>query len=194
MKKIKKIMLLFAVVLAVTGCNAGKEDGKGPESQNNVEKVLEERMAESEADEMNITEERKKAAEDKPTETEAATEENSIDYDLPAMGRRMVYATVNQMMINPEEYEGKSIRMQGAYYGVWHEPSQKYYHYCMVQDALECCAQGIEFVWGDGSHVYPDEYPEAETQVIVTGVFETYTEEDGNLYCRLKDATMELAE
>ena len=79
MKKIKKIMLLFAVVLAVTGCNVGKEDGKVPESQNNVEKVLEERMAESEADEMNTTEERKKAAEDKPTEAEAATEATALN-------------------------------------------------------------------------------------------------------------------
>ena len=61
----------------------------------------------------------------------------------------------------------------------------------MIQDATACCAQGMEFVWGDGSHVYPDEYPEEDAEVIVEGTFETYTEErDENLYCRLKDATL----
>ena len=51
----------------------------------------------------------------------------------------------------------------------------------------------MEFVWDDGSHAYPDEYPEENADVIVEGTFETYTESgDSNLYCRLKDASMEV--
>ena len=69
---------------------------------------------------------------------------------------------------------------------------KKYYHYCIIQDATACCAQGMEFVWGDGSHVYPDEYPAEDADVIVEGTFETYREEgDSNLYCRLANATLE---
>ena len=47
----------------------------------------------------------------------------------------------------------------------------------------------MEFVWDDGSHAYPEE----NADVIVEGTFETYTESgDSNLYCRLKDASMEV--
>lgn len=58
--------------------------------------------------------------------------------------------------------------------------------------ATACCAQGIEFVWEDGSHIYPDEYPTDNAEIIVEGTFETYKEErDENMYCRLSDATLQ---
>ena len=70
--------------------------------------------------------------------------------------------------------------------------TQKYYFYCVIQDATACCAQGLEFMWDDGTHVYPDEYPEDNAEVIIEGTFETYREEeDASLYCRLADATLE---
>ena len=37
----------------------------------------------------------------------------------------------------------------------------------------------MEFVWDDGSHAYPDEYPEENADVNVEGTFETYTESGG---------------
>ena len=90
---------------------------------------------------------------------------------------------------DPDTYAGKKIRMKGFYYAAYYEPTDTYYHYGVIQDALACCQQGLEFVWGDGSHVYPDEYPAEETEIYVTGTFETYQEEgDLNLYCHLKDA------
>jgi hypothetical protein len=118
---------------------------------------------------------------------------STVDYDLTVMNSDMVYATVYQMMMEPEEYEGKIFRMEGSYYTVYSENTKKYYHYCIIRDATACCAQGMEFVWDDGSHVYPDEYPEENADVIVEGTFETYTESgDSNLYCRLKNASMEV--
>lgn len=118
---------------------------------------------------------------------------STVDYDLTVMNSDMVYATVYQMMMEPEEYEGKIFRMEGSYYTVYSENTKKYYHYCIIQDATACCAQGMEFVWDDGSHVYPDEYPEENADVVVEGTFETYTESgDTNLYCRLKNASMEM--
>ena len=117
---------------------------------------------------------------------------STVDYDLTEMSSDMVYATVYQMMMEPEKYEGKTFRMEGIYYTVYSEQTKKYYHYCIIQDATACCAQGMEFVWDDGSHVYPDEYPEENADVIVEGTFETYTESgDSNLYCRLRDASLE---
>lgn len=133
------------------------------------------------------------------TETAISTEtgsqtETGVDYDLTTMSKSMVYATVYQLMIDPDSYRGKTFRIMGDYYASYYEPTAKYYHYCVIQDATACCAQGLEFVWGDGSHVYPDEYPAENTSVVVQGVFETYTEDDNPQvqYCRLVNATIEL--
>lgn len=113
------------------------------------------------------------------------------EIDLTKMGKDMVYATVYQLMVNPDSYEGKTIHLKGTYYVAWVEENQKYYHYAIIADAVGCCSQGMEFVWGDGSHVYPDEYPAEDTEVEITGVFETYQEPgDFNLYCRLADAKL----
>ena len=117
--------------------------------------------------------------------------DTGVDYDLTTMNSDMVYASVYQLMVDPETYVGKTFKMQGTYYSTFYEPTNKYYHYVIIEDAAACCAQGLEFVWGDGSHVYPDEYPANESRVEVSGTFETYKEgEDERLYCRIVNATM----
>ena len=120
---------------------------------------------------------------------------SNVDYDLTQMNSDMVYAMVYQMMVTPEQYVGKTFRMDGIFYSSYYDTTNQYYFYCVIQDALACCAQGIEFVWDDGSHIYPDEYPAEAEEIIVEGTFETYTEEgDENLYCHLVNATWEKTE
>ncbi len=187
---------LFAVwtlaAILLGGC--GTESGHvAPKGENAVQKAMQEQM-EKESD----TEEKESAIEetdgDSGEETgtlvgEEAAMTEEVDIDLTTMGPDMVYATVYQLMVDPDTYAGKKIRMKGFYYAAYYEPTDTYYHYGVIQDALACCQQGLEFVWGDGSHVYPDEYPAEETEIYVTGTFETYQEEgDLNLYCHLKDA------
>lgn len=192
-------------------------------TENAVDKVLnqktdsvyqeEDRKSETEpATEMETTTETESAAE---PESASATESTSeptygqvvngdssviaqyksegVDVDLTLMGKDLIYATVYQMMSKPEEYEGKTIRIEGKYYASYYPITDKYYNYCLIADALACCSQGLEFELG-GDAVYPDDYPADQSQVIVTGVFETYTEEAGQTfyYCRLKDAKYEL--
>lgn len=68
-----------------------------------------------------------------------------------------------------------------------------YYHYCIIKDAQVCCSQGLEFVWRDGTHVYPDEYPKDETEIEVTGTFETYKEsKDDMLYGHLVNSKLQI--
>lgn len=122
------------------------------------------------------------------------TNKDGIDYDLTAMDGDMVYASVYQMMVEPEAFEGKVIKISGRYYASFYDPNNRYYHYVIIEDAMACCAQGMEFVWDDGSHVYPDEYPKDNSYVEVVGTFETYTETDGQVYCRLKDASFKVLE
>lgn len=97
----------------------------------------------------------------------------------------------NDLSTGNENVEAESVNPEDQT-TVDYDLTQKYYFYCVIQDATACCAQGLEFVWDDGTHVYPDEYPEDNAEVIIEGTFETYREEeDASLYCRLADATLE---
>ncbi|HCY06464.1 MAG TPA: hypothetical protein DHS57_04120, partial [Erysipelotrichaceae bacterium] len=72
----------------------------------------------------------------------------------------MVYGIIYDMITNSDKYIGKTFRIEGLYYANYHKSTDKYYHYCIVEDALACCAQVLEFIWDDGPNIYPDEYPE----------------------------------
>ena len=168
--------------------NVVNEQIKKEESKVNTNnsKVDETKESISETKESNATK-----SSNKDNETTDKAKDTSVDYDLTTMNSDMVYASVYQLMVDPETYVGKTFKMQGTYYSTFYEPTNKYYHYVIIEDAAACCAQGLEFVWGDGSHVYPDEYPANESRVEVSGTFETYKEgEDERLYCRIVNATM----
>lgn len=115
-----------------------------------------------------------------------------FDYDLSEMNGDMVYATVFLMMTDPDSFAGKKFKMKGQYYAAYYEPTKKHYHYCFISDAAGCCAQGIEFAV-DESLEYPDDFPKDASDIVVTGVFEKYTEED-KVFVRLKNAAMTVME
>lgn len=109
------------------------------------------------------------------------------------MNKDMVYATVYQLMVEPDKYIRKTLCIDGLYYTGQNEKTGTYYHYSIIKDVLACCSQGLEFVWGDVSHVYPDEYPKDETEIEVKGTFETYKEPgDDTLYCHLVNLEMQV--
>ena len=111
---------------------------------------------------------------------------SDIDIDLTKLSSTMIYSEVYNMMSNPDEYIGKTIRMDGNL-AVFKYPERNYYT-CIIQDATACCQQGMEFLW-KGEHKYPDDYPKEGDGIIVTGVFDVYFE-DQVKYCQLKDATL----
>ena len=201
MKNLKKCIVLFLCILLITGCSNKKgTDGKGVNNTNSVDKVIDNQIANedrkneiTESEEASFNVESSKDTEDTMSGGEdARNTDGTVDYDLTQMSSDMVYATVYQMMVTPEEYEGKTFRIDGNFYATYYEATKKYYFYCGIQDATACCAQGMEFVWEDGSHIYPDEYPEDNAEIVVEGTFETYKEEgDQNLYCRLSDAILQ---
>lgn len=201
MKNLKKCMVLFLCILLITGCgNKKSTDGKGVNNTNSVDKVIDNQIANedrknetTESEEASSNVESSKDTEDTISRAEdVRNTDGTVDYDLTQMSSDMVYATVYQMMVMPEEYEGKTFRIDGNFYATYYEATKKYYFYCVIQDATACCAQGMEFVWENGTHIYPDEYPEDNAEIVVEGTFETYKEEgDQNLYCRLSDAILQ---
>ena len=111
-----------------------------------------------------------------------------VNLDLSRMSGTVVYAQVYNMMCDPDSYLGKIIRMAGYYNYYDDQAHGVVYHACIVPDATACCAQGIEFV-RSSEHVWPDDYPEIGTDIIVTGRLELY-EEDGTKYLHLVDAEL----
>lgn len=207
MVNIKKIIAVAVCVLLLTGCGSSKASRIS--NGNSVDKVLESQAAadseksssdkgtdnESASQNNSDAEDGEKTTDNSDSNTSAGDEEadKNVDIDLTVMDSDMVYATVYQLMFESKDYVGKTVKMKGTYYATWYERTAQYYHCVIIKDATACCAQGIEFIWGDGSHVYPDEYPADETEVEVTGEFEIYTE-DGYEYCRLKNASLKVAE
>lgn len=133
-----------------------------------------------------------------PTPPQTAPEEAplsstpGIDIDLTALSRTMVYSEVYNMMMTPENYIGKVVRMNGlcsTFESVAVDGQEaRVYYTCIIFDATACCSQGIEFVLaGDAG---AEAYPPVDTEITVTGTFQTY-DENGILYCHLVDATLE---
>jgi len=112
----------------------------------------------------------------------------TIDMDLTILSSVIVYSQVFDMMVNPDIYVGKTIKIEGIYVPYYDEINDKRYHACIVQDATACCSQGIEFEPSD-DYVYPDDFPKEGEIVTVIGTFETYKENDV-MYCTLRNASM----
>ena len=189
------IWLLAAVVL-ISGCGKRADNGKGINSGETVDKVIESQVKKEEqkkTEESTKEDTQKNDQQNTDTQTPESVQgsvnapEASVDVDLSVMDSDMIYATVYQMMSDPEQYVGKTFRIEGKFYVTYDEMTKNQYYYCVIKDATECCAQGLEFIWGDGSHIYPDEYPTDGTEVIVDGTFELYMENDSR-YCRLANA------
>lgn len=111
------------------------------------------------------------------------------DVDLTELSSTMVYAEVVNMIIDPEQYVGVMVKMQGQF-AMYENPDNGSRHYaCIIADATACCSQGIEFVLG-GDYIYPDDYPQKGDEITVQGRFEIY-EENGNDYIHLVDAQLQ---
>ena len=200
MKKLIKYMMLFLCILLMTGCSNKKSvGGKNITTANSVDKIINEQInnenKDKTTDNKNLlsSNDSSKGTENAIKDTEGTQKtKGTVDYDLTQMSSDLVYATVYQMMVTPEEYEGKMFRIDGNFYAAYYKATKKYCFYCLIQDATACCGQRMEFVWGDGTHIYPEEYPEDNAEIVVEGIFETYRKEgDDNLYCRLSDAILQ---
>ncbi len=111
-----------------------------------------------------------------------------VDVDLSKLSSTMVYAVVNDMLMKPNSYIGKTVRMNGAM-SVYHdEETGNTYYACLISDATACCAQGIEFTTTDEYSV--EDYPAEGEDLTVVGRYDLY-EDNGYQYCILKDAVLE---
>lgn len=171
MKKLFCVVLIVLTLSSLSACGSKKDKGTTDNQAANPS-VSQGQPAE-------------KKSEAAPTTSNPA---QSADVDLTKLSSTMVYSEVYNMMVSPDNYIGKTVKMNGAFAYYEDPETKKQYFACSIADATACCSQGLEFIL-TGEHTYPNDYPELGSEITVTGTFEIYTE-SGFQYCRLKDATI----
>ena len=176
MKRIIAVCVLAAVMLSGCG-DTSKIDKLTQSSTSKAETVMTEPPA--------AVQQTETAA-----ETEAVHEADAGELiDLTVLDSNMVYAQVFDMVNYPDTYIGQPVKAKGTFAHT--EYNGKDYYAVLIADAAACCSQGMEFELS-GDYVYPDDYPELDTEIIIEGTFNTYME-DGYQYCQLIDAVMTTA-
>ena len=170
-RKLLIIMCSFSLV-ALTGC--GSKADSTDVSKDTVttnQQVQEAESIEAEAEE------------------ETLASDPSVDLDLTTLSSTMVYSEVFNMMMEPMAYEGQTIKMDGNCAIYTDEETGNTYYACVVQDATQCCSQGLEFLL-DANQYAMEDYPAEGDPIVIKGTFSTY-EEDGGTYITIKDSVME---
>ncbi len=113
-----------------------------------------------------------------------------VDIDLTQMSSTMVFAEVYNITTTPEDYQGKVIKMKGQFLSDLDTRTNKRYYACLILDATACCAEELGFVPKDG-YLYPEDFPEPDGEITVTGTFDYFWENEYIINCRLIDADIE---
>lgn len=109
------------------------------------------------------------------------------DVDLTNLDTQMAYVQLSNMMLSPEDYVGKTVKLRGKFAHA--EEESKEFFVCYLMDATACCSQSLEFET-DGVYDFPEGYPAEQSEITVCGVFDTY-EYNGYAMYRLLHAEVE---
>lgn len=153
MKQFRKVLFLLGAILLFSACGGKQEAAQTPSAED-------------------FSAAAPSAAPDPREEPSASTDLQAgmtADLDLTQLSSTVVYAEVYNMLVTPENYTDKVVRMTGEYQEYVDEYTGELYHSCVIYDALACCQQGVEFVLADG------DYPVEGTAITVVGRYETYT-------------------
>ena len=193
MKKMICALLALLMIVTLVGCGDNSIAKPQNPSGNNVSSVIQQQMEQSNTEQQN--EVQQPVQQDNSSGKKTASASSDVDVDLTKLSSTMVYSEVYAMMTAPEDYIGKTVKMNGqfALYQATDVNGQpvpdQIYFACVIADATACCQQGLEFVLA-GDYKYPDDYPELGTDITVVGEFQTYME--GALqYCHLINAKFE---
>ena len=122
-------------------------------------------------------------------ETTTTPAPSKVNLDLTKMSETMIYSTIFDMLIMPEDYVEKIIKLSGWFETYTDPQTGEMYYAVVVPDATACCQQGLEFVW-KGNHAYPDDFPKPGQNITVTGIYKMI-ENDGISYNYLEVINLE---
>lgn len=122
-------------------------------------------------------------------ETTTTPAPSKVNLDLTKMSATMIYSTIFDMLIMPEDYVERIIKVKGWFETYTNPQTGEMYYAVVVPDATACCQQGLEFVW-KGNHTYPDDFPKPGQNITVTGIYKMI-ENDGVTYTYLEANSVE---
>lgn len=172
-----KKLLLLLICLALLSCKAkDKTDNTGLQAA---------------AEAKNTVAEVRETTETSGLQPVVSTGSNTskINLDLTKMSATMIYSTIFDMLIMPEDYIEKTIKLSGWFETYTDPQTGEMYYAVVVPDATACCQQGLEFVW-PGDHKYPEDFPEIKQDITVTGIYKLI-ENDGITYNYLEVVNLE---
>lgn len=172
-----KKLLLLLICLAFLSCKAkDKTDNTGLQAA---------------AEAKNTVSEVRETTETSGLQPVVSTGSNTskINLDLTKMSATMIYSTIFDMLIMPEDYIEKTIKLSGWFETYTDPQTGEMYYAVVVPDATACCQQGLEFVW-PGDHKYPEDFPEIMQDITVTGIYKLI-ENDGITYNYLEVINLE---
>ena len=94
--------------------------------------------------------------------------EEGIDVDLSKLSATMAQAEYENIVNNSGRYIGKTIRATGTYFTTYNSTGDDF-NYIIIVQGDECCQLGFEFKRNE-EHIAPDDYPEPNTAIEVTGI------------------------
>lgn len=86
---------------------------------------------------------------------EISAPKTDVELDLSKMNADLAYAFIFQLVVEPEKYEGKTVRMTGTFETFYDDAPYGRHDYCIITDVLACCAQGLEFESAKVSGIEP---------------------------------------
>lgn len=171
------ILLITTVAMVFAGCgNTAAQEETSEPLQSEVYDVTDSVADQTEPEET------------ENTDANEPQTDPSVDLDLTALSSTFIYAEVSNMMMEPLEYVGKKVKMEGTCATYQDPDTGKMYYACIIQDATQCCSQGLEFVLDEDSYSEED-YPAQGDQITVEGTFATY-EEEGGQYLTMMDSVL----
>ena len=179
----KKLLLCITLAALFSGCAQTTASHTGS-SQNSVSAVLQSEIDKqngSNTDE-NISDNTSDTATDTAVSavSDTPSDPTSETVDLTEMNSTMVYSEVFAMMTEPENYMGKTVKMNGVCNRYTDIATGADYYACIITDATACCSQGIEFQLPAGQS-----YPQMGTNITVEGTFGSYMEGENEYYVLL---------
>ena len=91
------------------------------------------------------------------------------DLDMTGLNYNMISSLLFNMLVEPETYLGKRIKMKGQFYSEFDETNLVRHYSVLIYDATACCQTGLQFI-RQGEYVFPDDYPEQMTEITVSGI------------------------
>lgn len=168
------VIVFLAVITLMSGCS--KKNNEDFASKNNdsgnVEAVSNQEI-QAKNDNENV--DRNKLPENPLKEVP-----EKIDLDFTKMNYNMASSIMFEMMVEPEKYIDKNVKINGQFHTSVHEGTR--YFAVINWDLTGCCPTGLNFIPPDNM-VFPYFFPEGGSIITVTGTMKLASDGENEQLC-----------